>query len=102
MRRINDSYYKDVDKQDLIDGACKGLVAGLGDPYSSYMTNEEYENWKSSATGEYSGIGVTFSQDKNGNYIIVGVAKIPRPRKPDSNPETISLRWTVRPMTIWT
>ena len=33
----------------------KGLVAGLGDPYSSYMTNEEYENWKSSATGEYSG-----------------------------------------------
>ena len=29
---INDSYYKDVDKQDLIDGACKGLVAGLGDP----------------------------------------------------------------------
>ena len=22
-----------------------GLVAGLGDPYSSYMTNEEYAAW---------------------------------------------------------
>ena len=72
---INESYYRDVDEQDVVDGACKGLVAGLGDPYSSYMTKEEYENWKSSATGEYSGIGVTFSQDKNGNYVIVGVTK---------------------------
>lgn len=72
---INSSYYKDVNEQDVVDGACKGLVAGLGDPYSSYMTKEEYENWKASATGEYSGIGVTFSQDKNGNYVIVGVTK---------------------------
>lgn len=72
---INSSYYKDVDEQDVVDGACKGLVAGLGDPYSSYMTKEEYENWKASATGEYSGIGVTFSQDKNGNYVVVGVTR---------------------------
>ena len=72
---INSSYYKDVDEQDVVDGACKGLVAGLGDPYSFYMTKEEYENWKASATGEYSGIGVTFSQDKNGNYVVVGVTR---------------------------
>ncbi len=70
---INENYYKDIEEQDVVDGACKGLVAGLGDPYSSYMTKEEYENWKTSATGEYSGIGVTFSQDKNGNYVVVGV-----------------------------
>ncbi len=72
---IDGSYYKDVDEIELVDGACKGLVEGLGDPYSSYMTEDEYENWKSSATGEYSGIGVTFSQDKNGNYVVVGVTK---------------------------
>ncbi len=72
---IDSSYYKDVDEIELVDGACKGLVEGLGDPYSSYMTEDEYENWKSSATGEYSGIGVTFSQDKNGNYVVVGVTK---------------------------
>ena len=37
---INESYYRDVDEQDVVDGACKGLVAGLGDPYSSYMTRK--------------------------------------------------------------
>lgn len=66
-------YYKDIDEKNVINGAAKGLVAGLGDPYSSYMTKEEYESWKATATGEYSGIGVTFSEDKNGNYVVVGV-----------------------------
>ena len=72
---IDSSYYKEIDEQDLIDGACKGLVSGLDDPYSSYMTKDEYDSWKVSATGEYSGIGVTFSQDKNDNYVIVGITK---------------------------
>ena len=69
------SFYQEVDSQAMIDGACKGLIAGLEDPYSAYMTAEEYESWKVSATGEYSGIGVTFMQDDQGNYVIVSVQK---------------------------
>ena len=43
---INKNYYSDVDDDALLDGACKGLVSGLDDPYSSYMTADEYNSWK--------------------------------------------------------
>ncbi len=71
---IDENYYKDIKEEDLINGACKGLVAGLDDPYSSYMTATEYDSWKASATGSYSGIGVTFTKDDKG-YVIVGISK---------------------------
>lgn len=71
-QNLDEYYYKDINEEDLITGACKGLVAGLNDPYSSYMTAEEYDSWKASATGNYSGIGVTFTQDSTG-YIIIDV-----------------------------
>lgn len=74
-RLIDQSYYEDVDEKKLIDGACKGLVAGLEDPYSAYLTASEYENLLMDLEGEYSGIGVTFMEDKYGNYIVVSVAK---------------------------
>ena len=72
---VEASFYKDVDEEDMMEGAYKGLIAGLGDPYSSYMTEEEYETWKNTATGEYSGVGVTFTQDADGKFVIVSVEK---------------------------
>lgn len=72
---VETSFYKDVDGEDMMEGAYKGLIAGLGDPYSSYMTEEEYETWKNTATGEYSGVGVTFTQDADGKFVIVSVEK---------------------------
>ncbi|MFQ7473656.1 MAG: hypothetical protein ACLRLX_05570, partial [Anaerovoracaceae bacterium] len=71
-KNIDTYYYKDINDEDLLNGAYKGLVSGLGDPYSSFMTADEYESWKASAVGEYSGAGITFSEDKNGNYVVVG------------------------------
>lgn len=67
---IEKYYYNDIDEDDMLTGVCRGLVAGLGDPYSVYMTEEEYESWKISATGDYSGIGITFSSDNNGFIIL--------------------------------
>lgn len=79
FREISDTisqyYLRDYDDDELIEEAYKGYVKGLGDPYSVYMTKEEYENWEASATGEYSGVGITFSQDEKGRYIVVSVTK---------------------------
>lgn len=72
---IDSSYYEEADMEDLMEGAYKGFVSGLGDPYSSYMTADEFENWMSNLQGEYSGIGVTFTQDREGNYVVVSVTK---------------------------
>lgn len=70
---IETSFYQDVDENALLEGAYKGMTEALGDPYSAYMNAEEYANWKTALQGEYSGVGVTFSQDADGNYVVVSV-----------------------------
>lgn len=42
----------------LIQGAIRGLVESLGDPYSAYFTPEEYEEWQRGLAGEYTGVGM--------------------------------------------
>lgn len=68
---IEESFYKDVDKNALEIGIYKGLFSGLEDVYSAYMTKEEYEAWKASALGEFEGIGITFAQDDTGEFVIL-------------------------------
>lgn len=68
---VSESYYQEPDAENLANGMYKGLIAGLGDPYSAYMTEEEYESWSASVTGEFEGIGITFTTNADGEYIIV-------------------------------
>lgn len=56
-------YYEDVEEEDLTDGLYKGLFASLGDPYSDYYTEEEYEEMMISASAQYNGIGAVLQQD---------------------------------------
>ncbi len=69
-----DQYYLDDYKQaDLDEGAYKGYVAGLGDVYSLYMPKDEYESFMATVTGDYDGVGIVFSGDNDGNYIVMDV-----------------------------
>ena len=68
---IEENFYKDVDADLLEIGMYKGLFSGLEDVYSAYMTKDEYEAWKASALGEFEGIGITFAQDDNGDFVIL-------------------------------
>ena len=40
---IDQNYLEDVDEDSLKEGIYTGLLYGLGDPYSRYYTEEEYE-----------------------------------------------------------
>ncbi len=71
---MNSYYLKDVDRQDIENGIYKGMVAGLGDPYSAYYTAEEYRTLTESNSGTYCGIGAYVSQDsKTGVITVVSV-----------------------------
>lgn len=70
---IDKYYYQSVDDDKLLEGAYRGMVEALGDEYSAYMTKEEYESWMASATGEYSGIGITFSENSENGFVILTV-----------------------------
>ena len=60
---IKACYYEDVEEEDLTEGLYKGLFASLGDPYSAYYTEEEYEEMMISASAQYNGIGAVLQQD---------------------------------------
>lgn len=70
---IVDQFYLDEKDEDEVESFIyKGMMAGLGDPYSTYYTKEEYKELVESTSGVYCGIGVSVTQDtKTGDIIIV-------------------------------
>jgi carboxyl-terminal processing protease len=44
-------------QQSLIDGAIKGMVDSLGDPYSAYLTPDQYSQGLQEISGQFEGIG---------------------------------------------
>lgn len=72
---IDKTYYEEPDMDKLMDGAYKGFVEALDDPYSSYMTKKEYDSWMTNIESEYSGVGITFSMDMDGRYVVISVEK---------------------------
>lgn len=69
-RQISENFYTEVDEQALEDSMIKGLVAGLGDIYSAYYTEEEYKAMLVSLTGEYEGVGITMVQTEEGIRVL--------------------------------
>jgi len=68
---IEANYYVEVNDEDIVNGMYYGMFDSLGDPYSSYMTKEDYENELASLTGDYSGVGVTVAADEERDMVIV-------------------------------
>jgi carboxyl-terminal processing protease len=56
---LDNVFYKPVDREELLEGASRGVVSMLDDPYSIYMSKEEWEEFRIRTSGEYSGIGIT-------------------------------------------
>ena len=74
---INQTYvgYTEIDEQKMMDETIKGYVNGLGDEYSEYMTAKEWEEYQADSLGNYVGIGIYMSTDKNGNVVVVSPIK---------------------------
>ena len=47
----------DIDREALIRGAIRGMVEALEDPYSAYLTPEEYQSGLQDLSGQFEGIG---------------------------------------------
>lgn len=47
----------DVDKAKVIQGAIKGMIEALGDPYSSYLSPEDFKQSLQGISGQFEGIG---------------------------------------------
>lgn len=68
---MDEYYYDDIDTDEVEQYLYKGLVAGVGDPYSAYYTKDEMEKVTESITGVYQGVGITMTIDLDTGYILV-------------------------------
>ena len=68
-------YYKEVDKDKLIQGAINGMLSSLDDPHTSYLNESETENFNDVMSGTYKGIGAELTINPNGEVYIVTVFK---------------------------
>ena len=68
---IVDSYYTEVNQDELLEAGINGMINYLGDPYAAYMGKENAENFNDDVEGIYHGIGVELKYDeKTKKYII--------------------------------
>ncbi len=58
LEKLGSSYYKKVDARALEDGAVIGMLTGLNDPYTFYMSPEDYAVYLERMSGFYSGVGM--------------------------------------------
>lgn len=72
---VHDQYLEQpVDDESLMQGAIRGMLDSLGDPYTSYMDPIQYEQQQAPLNGEYEGIGVWI--DTSGDYLTI-ISPIP-------------------------
>lgn len=71
-RSIIDKYYLgEVKEEDLQEGAIKGYIEGLGDPYTEYISKEEMQEYMEDTLGNYVGIGIYMIKDEKTNRVKV-------------------------------
>lgn len=68
IRTIQSQYVHEVDTEQLIEGAIKGMFDQL-DQYSNYYNTEEFSELFESVSGDYSGIGAYISKEEE--YITI-------------------------------
>jgi carboxyl-terminal processing protease len=62
---------KELDETALVDGAMRGMINTLDDPYAQYYTEEEYNQLLSTNAGDYVGVGVSVQvPDETGSTVI--------------------------------
>ena len=68
---IDEFYLGEVNEEDLKEGAIKGYIEGLGDPYTEYISKEEMKEYMEDTLGNYVGIGIYMLLDEENGKIKV-------------------------------
>lgn len=71
---ISSNYVDPVDKKKLTEGAIKGMLAELKDPYSIYMDEETSSQFEQTLDSSFQGIGAEISV-MDGEFVIVSPFK---------------------------
>jgi carboxyl-terminal processing protease len=68
---LNTYYYLDTDPEVLEEGAIRGMLEALGDPYTVYLDKDEYDSFMTHTTGTYEGVGLVVEGGEDGYIRVV-------------------------------
>ncbi len=74
-KKVEDDFLYKVDKEKLRQGELKGMVASLDDPYSEYLTLEDFNALEEQTNGKFFGIGVSVSSNEEGQILVIAPIK---------------------------
>lgn len=71
-RKLIDKYYLgEVDEEKLKEGAIKGYIEGLDDPYTEYISKEDMKDYLEDTMGNFVGIGIYMVKNTEANKVQV-------------------------------
>lgn len=68
---IDKEFLGEVDEEKLKEGAIKGYIEALDDPYTEYISKEEMKDYLEDATGNFVGIGIYMVKNTEADKIMV-------------------------------
>jgi len=67
---VDGGFYREVDRDDLVNAALKGVVDSLKDEFSAYFSPSQYRRYQEATDAQFSGIGVGVREDKRGLRVV--------------------------------
>ena len=73
LRLVNTLFVGEYDETEVVDAALEGMVSGLGDRWSYYLTADELEAQNQRRTNQYVGVGITVNYTREEGLYILAV-----------------------------
>ena len=77
---VKDNFYKPVKESQIDDSSLKGIVDGLDDRFSHYLTPKERKQFEESVQGSFEGVGMGVDEDRRGLRVLAVFDKSPAKR----------------------
>ncbi len=76
LSQVKKHYVEETKTKDLVQGALRGMLAGL-DPHSSFMTTEMFKEMQVETKGEFGGLGIQIGIKDNRLTVIAPIEDTP-------------------------
>ncbi len=71
LKSVQEEHLYEVDEEKLIDSAIAGMLSAIGDPYTFYMTAEQYKESTALDNPTFVGIGVTINIAEKEDALVI-------------------------------
>jgi carboxyl-terminal processing protease len=70
LDEVDTSFYRDVERDRLVDAALSGMVRSLDDEFSAYFSPSQYRRYQEATDAQFSGIGVGVREHRDGLRVV--------------------------------